>query len=67
MKYGIEIRERDSSRIFQGVAMFGPSRRIDRLGSAGLECPHTTRKAAQVHADSINLKHNGKSARVVVL
>ena len=67
MKYGIQIRERDQNNVFQGVALFGPARTIDRLGSAGLECPHTTRKAAQEHADDINRKRNGKTACVVVL
>jgi ABC-type proline/glycine betaine transport system ATPase subunit len=67
MKYGIQIRERDPNNVFQGVALFVPARTIDRLGSSGLECPHTTRKSAQEHADAINRKRNGKTACVVVL
>jgi hypothetical protein len=67
MKYGIQIRERDPNNMFQGVALYGPARTIDRLGSAGLEWPHTTRKAAQEHANAINRKRNGKTACVVVL
>ena len=67
MKYAVEIRERDPNNMFQGVALLGTARRIDQLGSQGLECPHSTRKAAQAHADGINAKRNGKQARVVIL
>jgi hypothetical protein len=67
MKYAIQIRERDPSRVFEGVALLGPPRFVDQLGSSGLECPHRTRKAAQKHADSINSKRNGKIACVIKL
>lgn len=51
MKYALRIR-------VPGLLHSKP-RIVDRLCSEGLECPHTTRKSAERHAEAYN--HNARS------
>ena len=57
MKYAIQLRRIEHTA---NGPVCTEMKLIDRVGSTGLEAPHTTRRKAKAHADAINERNRAK-------